>query len=75
MHICASVKMELRPCDSIDSDVPSDSNSSDMNSETSDNLVFVSKGGKSLVWAYFVYEANAQQATEGKRPIIASCCQ
>ena len=58
--------MELKPCDSIDIDVPSGSNSSDMSSETSDNIVFVSKGGKSSVWAYFGYEANAQQTTEGK---------
>ena len=43
-----------------------------MNSETIDNLVFVSKGRKSSVWAYFVYETNAQQATEGKRPILTS---
>ena len=67
--------MALRPCDSINIDVPRCSNNSDMNSETSDNIVFVSKEGKSLVWAYFGYEANAQQATEGKRPIITSCCQ
>ena len=66
MRICTSVKMALRPCDSNDSDVPSDSNSSDMSSETSDNLVFVSKEGKSSVRVYFGYEANAQQATEGK---------
>ena len=49
MCICTNVKMALRPCDSIDSDVSSNSNSSDMSSETSDNLVFVSKGGKSSV--------------------------
>ena len=66
MHICTNVKMALRPCDSNDSDVQSDSNSSDMSSETSDNTVFVSKGGKSSVRAYFGYEANAQQVTEGK---------
>ena len=69
--------MALRPCDSIDSDVPSDSNSTsrDMSSETSDNTVFVSKEGKSSVWAYSGYETTAQLATEGKRPIITICCQ
>ena len=49
MRICTSVKMALRQCDFIDNGVQSDSNSSDMSSETSDNLVFVSKGGKSSV--------------------------
>ena len=49
MRICTSVKMALRPCDFIDSDVQSNSNSSDMSSETSDNTVFVSKRGKSSV--------------------------
>ena len=66
MGFCTNVKMALTPCDSIDSDVQSGSNSSDMSSETSDNLVFVSKEGKSSVRAYFGYEANAQQVTEGK---------
>ena len=47
----------------------------DMSSEISDNIVFVSKEGKSLVRAYFGYETTAQQVTEGKRPIITSCCQ
>ena len=45
MGFCTNVKMALRPCDSIDSDVQSGSNSSDMSSKTSDNLVFVSKEG------------------------------
>ena len=58
--------MGLIPCDSNDNGVQSDSNSCDMSSETSDNLVFVSKEEKSSVRAYFGYEANAQQVTEGK---------
>ena len=64
MCISTSVRVALRPCGSIEIDVPSGSNSSDVSSETSDNLDFVSKEGKSSVWAYFGCETNAQQATE-----------
>ena len=41
-----------------------------MNKETSDNIVLFSKERKSSVWAYFVYETNAQQATEGKSLLL-----
>ena len=61
---------------SILNDVPGGSNSSEMSNElneTSDTLVSISTEGKSLVWAYFGYEANSSEVKEGKGLDIVIC--
>ena len=75
-NVRASVKIASRPCGSVVSDVPGDSNSSGMSNELneiSDNSCLYFKRKKSSVWTYFGYEANLSEVKEGKRPDIVIC--